>query len=876
MMFSRFILLAAALLLLLNDRLPGHAATVLVSQGTFLDAAGAKHPWRINDAQALIWDGSPYLPVGGVFQARSWRSDATEEDWASDLAALRVLKERGVTDLYVQPARAGLTAVPPGRVQRLLDSLDREGFTYGISINDGPREPLIGYVVRPGAFRQAGVAGGALVRFPITNLGSSLYFIARAGTTELVQSGEATRVADGARVVVPQIPGDLIVFLVPEKIYLPDEGLGLPNLWDGFDRYRDALLSLFAQVKLGKGFRFFVDPLPPDLALREESSRLIPSGMRFAAEWSAWLERRYRHVDALHSRWAMPERNLSSVSAAAHLLPLWSGDKGVGAFYNKAEPGKTFPVDAARSHFWSDLETFKTESVRGYMNTLADVLKREVADVPVVYRWTGYSPLFSQITSQGGFDGLGIEAYGRGSELVTRSAGYAYAQAAQAPKTLWLPVTGTRDTRTTTATAVPGTTAPVPPATEPPTGPVAAAAGYPSRASLFSDLDWLREIGAKGFFVNGLRVVGAPSGASSGRAGVSLVDTPEQLNWLRDYKTMLAATSGLADDQPRNRVVFYPRSQGPGSLKALAGNRWWLPTDQPAATFDFGPVGRAYALATEQGIVYYLWNPRGPRQIRLRLPKTPKGVPPPAILVSVPATERKGVLTLTIGPEPVSIRNLPSPPVPMETVPELLKEAESLLALARKQSRPEGTYFLPQIAALRERHKNDDSLVTVEKIQTLLHALRTALRPYGWLEAEGASQHSFDESRERPGASDGRVLMVGARPAENTPPVATYPLSVKEAGTYDLWVAASPDAPLAFRLNGQPVATGGPPQTSGAVYADGLIWTRIGQVVLSKGGHTLEMQANGPAIVDTLLIIRGPFSPDGPNPPPVIPPAPEK
>src|SRR5207248_1207669 len=103
---------------------------------------------------------------------------------------------------------------------------------------------------------------------------------------------------------------------------------------------------------------------------------------------------------------------------AAKLIPLWSGGKGIEAFYDRGS-GKRYKAAATRSVFWEDLEAFKAESVRGYMNALADVLKREVADVPVVYRWTGYSPLFGDFPTRGGFDGIGIEAYGRGSDLIT-------------------------------------------------------------------------------------------------------------------------------------------------------------------------------------------------------------------------------------------------------------------------------------------------------------------------------------------------------------------------------------------------------------------------------------------------------------------------
>ena len=835
------------LLLLLALGAPAFAqGAPVLSQGTYTDAGGGKHPWTINNAHALIWDGAPFLPVGGVFQARSWAAQATEQDWASDVAALGVLKERGVSDLYVQPAAGGLTGVKPEHIQRLLDQLDALGFTYGISINDAPRDPLIAYEVRPGAYRQAGVRGGTQARFAIPNVGSSLY-LAVSAAGDVVDSGEATLVDGGARVNVAPRTGDLVVFLVPERIYVPQNGLGLPNLWDGFDGYRDELLQLFAQVKLGKGFRFFVDPLGRDLALQAAGDRLVPSTTGFQTEWGAWLQRKYGHVDRLHTAWGLPERDLTQIAAAALLVPLWGGGKGIEAFHDRAS-GKRLKADARRSGFWADLAQFKVESVRGYMNALAGVLKREVADVPVVYRTRGYSPLFSGLPARGGFDGVGIEAYGRGPELVTQSAGYAYAQAAEAPKTLWLPVTGTQDTEAGAKPEI----------------------GYPSRATLFGELDWLREIGAKGFYVEGLRL------ADPARKRFSLLEAPDQLGWLRDYKKMLDVTARFAEHQPS--AVFYPRGVAVASLRPLPGGGWWLPTDRPATLYDFGPAGRAYGLETESGTVYYLWNPRGTtRRVQLRLPKRAKGAPPaPDVRVSDPtASERRGILTLTIGPEPVSIRNLPQMPVPLEAFPELADEAEALVALARKQGRVEAALFGEKLAFVRAKYREDNPLPSLRELQEMVDAARTALRPYLWLEAESAAGHSFDEARQHAGAGGGRVLTVGER-APGVPATATYVFDAVEPATYAVWAATTRGAVLTLRVDGQPITADGPPETRGGAYADGLVWTRLGSATVAKGRHTLEVRSDGPSTVDTLLLYRGDFTPDGPNPPPIPLPAPEK
>lgn len=854
----------------------------IVSQGAFKDAAGSAHSWRINTAHALIWDGEPYLPVGGRFQARSWDARAGETEWQADVAALQTLKEKNVVDLLVQPARgAGITSVPVEKIQRLLDYLDAQNFSYGVSLSDGPRDPLIGYVVRPGAYRQAGVSaaasdgGAARLRFAVPDLASALFFAATPAP-EVVAEGQADIVAEGARVTLPPSLGatPLAVFLVPERIFLPGNQpstgatlaageIGLPNLWDGFDSYRDALLVHLGGVKWGRGLRFFVDALGSDLWPRGDADRLIPSSAGFRAEWAAYLQRRYRNSGVLERAWALSGSDLQSVDDATYLIPLWSGGKGLEAFYHRQKRAR-LAASSGRSAFWSDLAAFKNESVRGYMNTLAGVLKREVANVPVIYRARGDSPLFARLPAvPDGFDGLGMDAYGEGVTLVTRAAGHVYGQAAQAGRTLWLPVTAV---------------APMPEAAAP-----AAAPGYASRAALFADLDWLQGIGAKGFFVDSLN-------ASAGGASVSLVNTPDQLGWLRDYKTMLLATSGWSTVVPR--TVFYPRggatsssagAAGPGGrLVPLPGGGWWLPSDLPAAAYGRdqgwgGSVGHAYSLETETGTVYYLWNPV-PRIVHLRLPALPKGSGPaaqgPPIQTSDPhASLSRNVLTLHLGPQPISVRNLAYLPAPQEAYPEMIKEVENLIASARAAGDFRAASYTTTLGFIKARHKNDNPLPSLAALNNLLTEAHRTLRAFAFMEAEATTNHGFDEATERDGASNGRVLLVAApRPAGATPASATYTFDLAQSGSYHLWLSAALGDPsqVSFRMDGQSFLAGQTGVAHGASYANGLVWRNFGAAPLAAGRHTLELSVgNGSAIVDALLVTRDPFTPDGPNPPPV-------
>ncbi len=831
------------------------------SHGTFVDSAGTRHTWTINSAHTLLWDDKPFLPVGGLFQVQSWAQNAGDADFAADKASLAEIKARGVTDIILQPARGGITGVATEALQRLVTYLDSEGFTYGISLNDGPREPLSAFEVRPGAYRQMTPAGGGVpLRFIAENMASALYFVVAPTGSEILTSGQAQMIPEGAKIDTPAVSGQMVAFLVPEKLYFANSPMGVPNLWDGYDSYRDTLLSLFSKVRLGKGFRFFVDALPPSLDLSEESLRLIPDSPGFTAEWSAYLARKYRTLEALDAAWSVTDRDIPSFEAAATLLPLWNGGKGVSLFYNR-KTKKPVTTDYTRSAFWGDIRAFMTESVRGYMNDLALALKRGVADVPVVYRSQGTSLLFSQLPGGEGFDGIGIDAYGRGRDLVaTGGAGEVYAQASEAGRTLWLPVTATSDA-----------------------GPAPRAKttkGYTSRAALIGDFDWLRDIGGRGFYVDSLRTL------DPARANFNLGNLPEQLTWLSDYREMLEASvrsGGPLTTLPG--VTYYPRSLAGGSIRLLADGEWWLPTERPYLLYDFGASGSAYALTEPDGsTAYYLWNPSGEkRTVRLQLPpQTTKLKDAPKVQWSASAngSVKKDILTLTIGPDPIRLINYPTVPLPIDAFDESFKEAEKLAAVMKgRESLERGLLRdinLPQLKLLRSKR---DPWFAYAQLQETLVRMRAVVRDYAWLQAEGDEvqapvQQSFDAIEEKAGASNGHVLAAGKRAPGMPIAAAQYRITVHAAGTFELWVGASPEAPLTFRIDGQPILNEAARTVNlpGATYAGGdLTWINFGPVTLPAGDHTLELRATGAALVDTILLHRGNFLPNGPNPPSVLP-----
>lgn len=824
------------------------------SGGVYTDGTGEKHPWRVSENHTLLWDGKPFVPVGGLFQVRSWAPGATEADFADDIAALQRLKAAGITDIYLQPLKGGITLIKPAAIQRVIDAAETEGFTYGLSLADGPRTPLIGYQILPGRYLQDAPARGGLVRFPIKGLKEALWFLADPGTRQILDSGRADVVAEGARASVPGKEGRNRLVLYPERLFLPGmSDVGLPNVWEGFDKYRDELLTLFGQVKLGKGFRFFSDPLSLSLSLAGEARQVVPTSAAFQSEWALYLSHHYATIASLEEKWGLTERgSLKDFNDAALLVPLWWAEKGLPQFFHTGSKS-LLPAKDGASSFWQDLENFKTESLRGYMNQLAIALKRGVAEVPVVYRSRGFSPLFSRIDPRAGFDGVGVEAYGKGVEQVAYAGAETYAQLTDAPRALWLPVLSTQEAR------VPQTTQP----------------GFASKRLLFSVLDALRETGARGFYVDGARM------AETARLPYDLSQQPEQLGWLGDYARQLSVMGIASAAPPRARAVFYPRTYRPLQPRPLQDGSWWLPTDREYALYNFGNAGRAYSLSEPEGPVFYLWNPTETRQIKLKIPKQASlaGAPPLAWLPAERGVRTKDTLTLTIGPEPVRLYNFPSLPLPQEAFPELMTRAETLVAALNKRKLNEAALFTIELHNLKQRYKSKSDITTTAyqslvELQGKVDRMNLLLRPYLWVEAEDITGYTFDMIDERVGASGGRVLVSTSRPTDATFPAATFPISINAENSLRLYVAATPGATFRVLLDGQPYGgTDAPvPRPIGEPFAVGtLVWYDCGAVVMPRGAHQLEIRAEGALSLDAMLLTPPGYVPSGPTPPPFLP-----
>lgn len=804
----------------------------------FTDRDGQRHAWRINDANALIWNGEPFIPVGGMFTPRYFFMDQTEENWQADVRALETLKSRGVLDIYINPVR-GATLVPVEAWQRLIDHLENEGFRYGVELTDGPARPLTGWIIRPNIYRQADITSETSIDLELDGAVGGIYVVADARTGNIDRMGSLPRMGGVAVTVRGSAENPKVLLAYPIKTVSSDDGL--QNFWEGYGEYRDRLAAHLSQIKFGKGMRFWVDPFINEMGMRGETEFLIPVSGQFQIELEAWLRRKYRDFASLARAWALPA-TVGSYEQASQLIPLWRDTRGIASVYN-TRTGKDHKLAHTNGRMWEDLEEFRADSIRGYLNDVSKLLKRQIANVPVILKWTANYPFFIN-DDPAGFDGLGVEAYGEPHIIGPYAGAQCLALVNRSRRPMWLITT---EMSTQAEAAGKDWT------------------GFRSQEELTACLEALRFSGSKGFYVFGFHL-------SPPWDRFDLLADERQLDWLKDYEAKIGAEPLFADWRPR--IVWFSQKNPLGAdLRRLEYDLWWLPDDRTAEPVVVEPGIRAFRIREAGGESVYIWTEGPPRDVELR---KPENLRPEIIYTGEPRETRMGRTTFTIrvtrdpaiirGLEPGYFMTPASLASQVTRLDELIKKAESKGMLV-------GTYKT-SLETARGMIRSERTELAAGTLSRAIAQLEPQVAATIWLEAENASEHSFMRVGYSPQANGMRYL---ALDTANPPPLGPYgvtiPFTVGEEADYEVWIAGSRPGLWGSKVSWSVGASSwveaqldNSPVTE---YAPGMAWTRIGLVRLSPGIQSFRLKLDGPAkdsnnyrfLLDTIVLTRERFDP---------------
>jgi hypothetical protein len=751
--------------------------------------------WAVAASRALVWDGTPYIPMG-------WRVGDSVE-------TIKEAAATGVKDLLID--------LPVGSDWKpQVTQAESLGMRYLLAVQDpAPRAP--GFIVQPSAYRIDKVPRQAEYSIPIPN-GRSVFFVLLSNPDFSIANKGWAEVSNGtARISVHEtISGQGFLLLLYPRV----ESSDITDYWERFDKQRDLVLGRLRAANLGKGLRGIVNPLGRPAMWTSYEGGFVPDSVAFRMEFETYLRTKYKDTVAVERAWRMTAPDLKSFEVAARLVPLFNRNRGVDALLDPTN-GTLISVDRSGCSYWRDLQTIIENDASRRTSRLSLAI-RQIADVPVVYEWSGWSPVYDSREPSG--VGIGMSAIGIGLDPIESNAAQAASTAISWGGMRWLLATEMR-----TSDGKP----------------------YTAEAPLRNAIADTMELGAKGWFIRW-------SGGS-------------EAPWLRAMEGEIAADFSLAGRAPR--AVFYPENaRNPAMTMRLPGGVWWLPTPAAGDRLEVGPEYEAYRHSAGFGSFVAIWRLGSPAKVRLRF-----SLPERVLLTRhdgspVDAKIVRDGIELTMDNLPILIRGTDEIPIPQDSIDLARADYLSMVSLAKKQAVDIGNFRFAFDDGVRSLDRNPGA--SFVKMTQALRDIEAKVAPFTWIEGESPSENAIGELLNSAACSGGKTLRIRTplRPGPEGYSV-TYRFKRNDDTECELWIAARiPDAARAFitcEVGGLTVQLPRDPESG---FGDGYAWYRLGKVTMRKGVQsvTLRISPNSPIYdisIDALLITPLEFRPLGPRMP---------
>lgn len=776
------------------------AALLLLAHTDSVAQAGNYHGarWHVNSQRTLHWNGIPYVPIG-------WRMPASAP-------AIRAVPQTGVSDVLLELA-------PNEDWNAPIAAAEESKLHYLITLSgDAPRAPA--FIIRPEMYRIDRVVNRETYTIPLPGIKSAYYILITSKGFHVESKGWLNIVNDVAQVQVNQtVVSESYTILIYPRV----DSSELTDYWERFDARRDALLKQLRNTNFGEGLRGIVSPLGSVQRYTAYEGGIVPDSELFRLEFQGYLEEKYRNdIDLLSRAWRLRGPDIDTFAQAARLIPLFSRTRGIDSLFDPQEE-RFVPVDFYNSNYWLDLQTVIDNAATRRLSRLAESIRRQV-DVPVVYEWSGWSPVYDSRKPAG--NGIGIRAIGSGLAVIEEFASRPVSSAVAWQNSGWLIATDLRGG----------------PNFEP----------FPDAKALATVVHDLSLLGAKGWFV---RWTAGP-----------------ESEWLSDVAKTVKSDESLVNRSVR--AIFFPENaRYPANTMRLPGGVWWLPTPAAGNRLDLGRGYEAYRHVAPYATFTAIWRTDAPKKTKLLFANTSNIEIRSADGQLVDAKVVRDGIELTVDTVPILVFGTDDIPVPQDTVEAI--QAEYRLVTSMPQGRALGTgdfRFLFEDSVKRLKQNPSGAYVS------MVDSLRNIQRQMGifeWIEAESADETTFGHVYSSPACSGERALGVDT-PIPPGPDGYTATFSVRlDEGEREVWVAAKLDADLLPFLELEIANTTRTVVSPGlGGYGPGFAWYSFGKINPRGGVYTITLRLKKGAphyrmSVDALLLTKRPFVPRGPRMPSV-------
>lgn len=826
-----------------------------LNDGIYRDSRGGQHTWSIQRSHLMLWNDQPYAPVGVVFHSAYLKSPS-DETLRKDAEELDRLKAAGVQDLWIDPDR-GLLENKAEQTQALIDQVENRGFRYGLRVGDRSREPLIGFspVVAPVRIPKERLQPGSMQRWEVKapDARRVVFAVVDAPTPTssnwFVATGEAVVEKGTAQIqaqirnskLLGRVDGQLLA--VPEVQVSPDELGSYGDLWEGMESYATRLKTHLQAVKFGPGLRFVMDPFSAGDGTVGREDGVFPSTPAFRTAFKEWLKRR-KGINDLNSTWRLNDSRLGSLEEASRLIPMWARNdppEGDGWLFDPVER-VAYRCVPRESTIWQDLDEFRTLSLKRWMNTLTTTLKQEGLNVPMLFTWSAYHPIFTNSPSPAGYDGLGAQLYGNGAAVAKESGAYALAQAEEADRHTWLVAA-----RLAGAPSPAGVPTPIPDA-----------------GQLTQTWEALRNAGYRGLYLD-------PE------------QTPSAASLVKSLAPVMSAANPALDQKVK--TLFFPAALASADRTTrLSNGVWWLPSGQPARLLRYGDSMFGYEIdrpfgdghTVQKGTV--LWSANGPQEVSFFDDKLSPIELYDSAGMPVKVRTKKKMIVVALSEEPVVVTGTSAVGLfPLELATAQLAEFDELLRQA-EALRLDSANFR-SIYTQAEKGLAPGSAASIyQSITPYVERMRQELTPFIWVEGERSNSHNLSGVAFQAGCSGGTYLKLDrGQPSLSGAYKVRYPVAIRREASYEIWVAGRVPgqpgvSPLIWQVDDEPAVQLKSANPTGSEYARGMAWYSLGRLTLKPGRHDLTLIFPDPAEgaggrfvagIDAVVFSRDAFKPNG-------------
>jgi hypothetical protein len=310
--------------------------------------------WSVNPNRSLLWEGTPYLPLGARIEGRP--------------EAVQAARQAGIEDLVIE-----LPVNGEGWNEAIQAA---QGARYCVAVMGGP--PVDDVVaIAPESYRVPGITKRRTVRLDLPGVKEALVVLASQRDAK-VRWSQSVVVAEGSATIDTREDHALDHVLL---CYPTVRNTRYPDFFSAFDAWRDRLLLTIEAQDFGPGLRGFIDVLGPSWALPKEDMRFVPRSVAFQTELALALSQTYGHVSTAAKAWGLGTNDLATFEDLARLVPLWTESRGVGQLWDPVT-GKLYSADHQRSAAWRDIRgVVRTAAARRVSRLAATIEKATGAPV---------------------------------------------------------------------------------------------------------------------------------------------------------------------------------------------------------------------------------------------------------------------------------------------------------------------------------------------------------------------------------------------------------------------------------------------------------------------------------------------------------------